>query len=306
MTSVAVVGVGSVGGFFAAHAVAAGHDVTLCVRTRFDELVVESIGDVFRSRPRIVVEPAEAPQPEWVLLATKAHQTEGARDWLRAFDRAGTRIVVIQNGVEHRDRLRPLVAEAEIVPTVVYCGAEAIAPGHIVHRRNGFLIVEDGAAARGLTEMYEGTRASIRATSDWTSAAWRKLCANVVANGITAITGERSTVMRRPDIQRLGRELVRECAAVARAEGAHLDDDIAEQVASQLAGSPEASGTSMLYDRLAGRPLEHDAIYGAVVRAGIRHGIPTPLSETMAALLSAVSDASRADRGRPGPPLGAE
>ena len=296
MTSVAVVGVGSVGGFFAAQAEAAGHDVTLCVRTRFDELVVESRGSVLRSRPRIAVEPDSVPAPEWVLLATKAHQTEGAQRWLRAFDRFGTRIVVIQNGVEHLDRLRPLVEHAEIVPTVVYCGAEAIAPGHIVHRRNGFLIVAEGAAARGLTEIYEGTGASIRATSDWTSAAWRKLCANVVANGITAITGERSTVMRRPDLQQLGRELVRECAAVGRAEGAHLDDDVAEQVASQLAGSPEESGTSMLYDRLAGRPLEYDAIYGAVVRAGTRHGIPTPLSQTMAALLAAVSDASRPDR----------
>jgi 2-dehydropantoate 2-reductase len=296
MTSVAVVGVGSVGGFFAAQAQAAGHDVSLCVRTRFDELIVESKGSVLRSRPRIVVDPAEVPAPKWVLLATKAHQTEGAQGWLHAFDHAGTRIVVIQNGVEHLDRLRPLVERAEIVPTVVYCGAEAIAPGHIVHRRNGFLIVAEGAAARGLTEIYEGTGASIRATSDWTSAAWRKLCANVVANGITAITGERSTVMRRPDLQQVGRELVRECAAVGRAEGAHLDDDVAEQVASQLAGSPEQSGTSMLYDRLAGRPLEYDAIYGAVVRAGARHGIPTPLSQTMAALLAAVSDASRPER----------
>jgi 2-dehydropantoate 2-reductase len=53
----------------------------------------------------------------------------------------------------------------------------------------------------------------------------------------------------------------------------------------------------MLYDRLAGRPLEYDAIYGAVVRAGARHGIPTPLSETMAALLAAMSDASRPPTG---------
>ena len=219
---------------------AAGHDVTLCVRTRFDELVVESKGSVLRSRPRIAVDPAEVPAPKWVLLATKAHQTEGAQGWLHAFDHAGTRIVVIQNGVEHLDRLRPLVERAEIVPTVVYCGAEAIAPGHIVHRRNGFLIVAEGAAARGLTEIYEGTGASIRATSDWTSAAWRKLCANVVANGITAITGERSTVMRRPELQQVGRELVRECAAVGRAEGAHLDDDVAEQVRRNSRGRPRS------------------------------------------------------------------
>ena len=47
----------------------------------------------------------------------------------------------------------------------------------------------------------------------------------------------------------------------------------------------------MLYDRLAGLPLEYDAKYGAVVRAGRRHGIPTPLHEAFVALLGAISDA---------------
>ena len=51
---------------------------------------------------------------------------------------------------------------------------------------------------------------------------------------------------------------------------------------------PEA-GTSMLYDRLAGRPLEHEALTGALVEAADRHGIPVPVNRTLLALLSAVS-----------------
>jgi 2-dehydropantoate 2-reductase len=55
---------------------------------------------------------------------------------------------------------------------------------------------------------------------------------------------------------------------------------------------PDASGTSMLYDRLAGHQLEYDAKYGAVLRAGERHGIATPMHATFAALLAAISDAT--------------
>jgi 2-dehydropantoate 2-reductase len=45
----------------------------------------------------------------------------------------------------------------------------------------------------------------------------------------------------------------------------------------------------MLWDRLAGRPLEYDARNGAVVRASDRTGIPAPCNRTVTALLAAVS-----------------
>jgi 2-dehydropantoate 2-reductase len=49
----------------------------------------------------------------------------------------------------------------------------------------------------------------------------------------------------------------------------------------------------MLYDRLAGRALEYDALNGAVVRIGKRHGVPTPLNRAMVALLGAISEGGR-------------
>jgi 2-dehydropantoate 2-reductase len=58
-----------------------------------------------------------------------------------------------------------------------------------------------------------------------------------------------------------------------------------------VARMPVDGATSMYYDRMAGRPTEHDALYGAVVRAGARHGIPTPFAETVAALLAGGDEA---------------
>ena len=55
-------------------------------------------------------------------------------------------------------------------------------------------------------------------------------------------------------------------------------------------------GTSMYFDRLAGRSLEHEALTGAIVLAGERHGIATPLNRALLALLRAISDAAGTSR----------
>ena len=79
---------------------------------------------------------------------------------------------------------------------------------------------------------------------------------------------------------------------MGRAEGASLSD---EDVAAVLAGTSrygDRTGSSMLYDRLAGQPLEHRYLTGEVVRRAERHGIPVPLNAAVLALLDAL------DRGR--------
>ncbi len=61
--------------------------------------------------------------------------------------------------------------------------------------------------------------------------------------------------------------------------------------ATLLTYPPEA-GTSMYFDRLAGKALEIEAITGFIVAAGDRLGVPVPLNRAMLALLRAVSDAA--------------
>jgi 2-dehydropantoate 2-reductase len=80
--------------------------------------------------------------------------------------------------------------------------------------------------------------------------------------------------------------------AVARAEGANLaDDEPARAMATLFTFSGEL-GTSMYFDRLAGRRLEVEALTGAIVAAGARHGIATPLNTTLLTLLRAIDDAA--------------
>jgi 2-dehydropantoate 2-reductase len=81
-----------------------------------------------------------------------------------------------------------------------------------------------------------------------------------------------------------------ECAAVARAEGVALSDRDADSLVAWIQALPADAGSSILTDRRAGRRLEWEARNGVIGRLGRRHGVPTPVSDTVAALLHAVSD----------------
>ena len=110
---------------------------------------------------------------------------------------------------------------------------------------------------------------------------------------MTCLTLRRQEVLRRPDIHALCLSVLDEAVAVARADGAKLAaDEPAQTMAKLLTFAPEL-GTSMYFDRLAGRPLEVEALTGAIVAAGQRLGIPTPLNGALLTLLRAVSDAAR-------------
>jgi 2-dehydropantoate 2-reductase len=87
----------------------------------------------------------------------------------------------------------------------------------------------------------------------------------------------------------LTRALAAECLAVARAEGADLPDAVADELVEEFVAMPEDLGSSILFDREAGRALEWDARNGVVARLGARHGIPTPVSDVIVPLLAAAS-----------------
>jgi 2-dehydropantoate 2-reductase len=81
-------------------------------------------------------------------------------------------------------------------------------------------------------------------------------------------------------------QMIAECAAVGRAEGATLRDSIGEEVLALYACHPADSVNSLLAERLAGRRMEWDARIWAIVRKGEKHGIPTPLNRMATVLLT--------------------
>jgi len=298
-TTVAVIGLGSIGGIIAGFLAALDrYDVVACVRRPIARLVVERKDSTIDVPIRALTDPAQAKPVDWVLMCTKTQDTESSAPWLRHLCGPNTRVAALQNGICHAERLAPFAGQASVVPAIVYYNGERLAPDRVRYRRAGdydFALTDD-PDGRAFAALLDGSGLRILQSGDFKTLAWRKLLLNAMANPITALTLQRQAVFRRDDVKALCLAILEEAAAVGRADGAQLAANEPEQLLATLLTYPPDAGTSMYFDRLAGRPLEIDALSGAVVAAGERHGMPTPLNRMMLTLGRAVSDAAAASR----------
>ncbi len=133
-STIAIVGVGAIGGAVAAALADLGrHDLVLCVRSAFESLEVEHPGGTSRVTAPVHTAASELSPVDWVLIATKAHQTETTAPWLRALTGASTRWALLQNGVDHLERAKrlqgPDLAPMGVVPVIVNLPADRSEPG---------------------------------------------------------------------------------------------------------------------------------------------------------------------------------
>lgn len=195
----------------------------------------------------------------------------------------------MQNGVEQVERVGSHCPSSTVVPCAVWFSAQTQPEGWVRLRTPVRLTLPDDAAARRLAEVLGGPSLAVECSPDFVDDAWRKLMTNAVA-GLMVLTCRRSGMFRRDDVARLGRAYLAECLAVARAEGAHLDDEVIDEIVGMFTGVPEDLTTSILTDREQGRPLEWDVRNGVVARKGAEHGLATPISDLVVPLLAAASD----------------
>lgn len=288
MTRIAIVGVGAIGGVTAALLQQAGcHELFLCTRRPISGLSVDTPDGLVNVQATFVTNPGAAFEVDWVMVATKAYDVAGAAKWLEQLCSNGAPVAVLQNGVEHRERFAPYVAMEKILPVMVDCPAERQAPDRIRQRGVMHLKVSDSLLGRDFVKLFAGTPADATTVPDFQSVVWRKLCFNS-AGVLSALVMQPSGVVRGEAMGDVARQIIRECAAVARAEGAHLEENVADVVLEAQRAAPADSINSMLADRQAGRPVEIDARNGVIVRLGRKHGIATPANGMAVALMEAM------------------
>jgi len=291
--SVAIVGLGSIGGVIAGLLSAIDrYDIIACVRRPVERLTVERPEGGIEVPISSLTDPALAKPVDWVLLCTKTQDTAASASWLERLCGERTHVAALQNGIGHDERLAPFVGQATVVPTVVYYNGERLAPDRVRCRRAGDydFAVSDDAAGQSFAALLDGTSMRVLVTGDFKTLAWRKLLINAVANPTSALTLQRNAVFRREDVTTVCLALLEEAAAVGRADGAQLAADEPEQSIARLLSVPADAGSSMYFDRLAGRPLEVEALTGAVVALGERHSVPTPLLRMLLTLTRAASE----------------
>lgn len=286
----AVIGPGAIGTTIAAVLHERGRTPLVAGRSAREELRLDSErGTVVVPGP-VRTDPADVGAVvDVVFLAVKATQTASAASWLRALCGPRTVVCVLQNGVEQRESVAPLVPGSAVVPAVVWFPAVRQADGAVRLLAEPRLTVPDEPGSVTVSETLQGTRCTVETVADFPTAAWRKLLQNAAA-GLMAITGRRSGVFGRADVAALALAYLGECRAVARAAGANLGEDEPQRILDAFRAAPADQGTSILADRENGRPLEWDIRNGVIQRRGRALGVPTPISDVLVPLLAATSD----------------
>lgn len=325
---IAVIGVGAVGGLMAGRLAEAGHDVGLVARgATLEALRSRGLRIVLAGRERHFGLEATArggalgPQ-DAVILATKSQDVAGALPELTPMLGPRTAVVPAQNGIPWwyfyrlpgpwQDRrveavdpggsIWDAIGPARAIGCVVYPACEMAAPGVIRHvEGDRFSLGEpDGTKSERVTRLASaliaaGLRAPVRARIR--NEIWVKLWGNVAFNPVSALTrATLDVVLADPGARALCRQLMLEAEAVAHA----LGEEFAIDVDARLAGAEKvgAHRTSMLQDLESGRPLELDAIVGAVAELGRVVGRPTPLVDAVHALTALLARSRHADQPR--------
>jgi len=296
---IAVIGAGGVGGYFGGRLAAAGEDVTFLARGRHleairrDGLVLLSESGNLRLFPAKASDNAASVGPvDLVVVAVKAWDTESALGSAPPLLGPGTRVVSFQNGVEAVDAVSRTLGADRALGGVAYIAAAIEAPGVIRH--TGTLArLRLGRPDGGASDVAEAfaaacNRAGLEASvsRDITLAIWEKFVFLASLSGMAALARlPVGPIRENPETRELLRRAMAEAAAVGRAGGIALPEDVVERQMGIAEGLPAGATPSMLHDLANGNRLELPWLSGAVARMGAESGVPAPTHAFIAAIL---------------------
>jgi 2-dehydropantoate 2-reductase len=323
---IVIAGAGAIGGYIGARLAKAGADVVLFARgphlRAMEERglrVVSPDGD-FAVRPAVTGDLSTIGTADVVFLGVKAHGLTGLAPGLRQLYTPDTVVVSTQNGIpwwyfqghggeldglrlEHVDPGGAIAAAIEperVVGSLANFATEVAEPGVIHHTEgnkmslgepNGTRTERSKAIAEAL--IAAGLRCPV--STRFRHEIWVKLLGNVAFNPISALTGGTlEQLVRHAGTAGLVREIMAETQAVAGKLGIEMSISIDQRMAG--AEKVGAHKTYMLQDYEAGRPMELDAVVGAVIELGHRLGVPTPATRAMYACARFLDDARAAQR----------
>ena len=147
---------------------------------------------------------------------------------------------------------------------------------------------------KSLEEVFRQGGVPAEASSNIRAILWGKLVWNAAFNALNTLVGGGVRVLvERPETRGLARQVMEEVRSVAVANGVALPADLVERLLRWTDTAAIEMKTSTRQDLEAGKPLEVDALNGAVVRKGQATGVPTPYNFTLYALLEAINPACR-------------
>jgi len=306
-----IAGAGAIGAYIGARMARAGFDVTLFARgphlhaMQEHGVQVKSADGDFTAQPRIVGSLDEVGPVEVVFLGVKAHALPQLAPQLKPVLGPDTSVVSTQNGIPwwyfegfggewdglRLERVDPggvissAIEARSVVGSIVYFATEVSSPGVIQHIEGNRISLgePDGTRSDRIRQIAEALIASglrCPVTTRIRHEIWVKVLGNASFNPVSALTrATLAQMVRDPRVSSVIRNIMQEVEAVSQKLGMELPVSIDQRMAgAEKVGEHK---TSMLQDLEAGRPMELEALVGAVVELGERVGLPMTSTRTV-------------------------
>jgi 2-dehydropantoate 2-reductase len=314
--SVAIVGAGAIGGLLGAYLARSGEEVILIARgphlaaMQARGVTVRSGGLEFNARPECTDDMRAIGSADVVFLTLKSHSIPAVAKAIGSSLAESAYVVGAQNGIpwwyfedRHLESVDPggVIARnipyLKVVGCIAYPAARVVEPGVIEHLEgNRFTLGEpDGSRServQAISSMLVKAGLKAPVQTRIRNEIWLKLLGNATLNPLSALTrASLADIVTSPVTSDLVRTLMEEVAAVATALGA----EVPLTIEKRMAGAAATGGhkTSMLQDLEAGRPLEVDALVGAVVELADGAGVQVPTLRVLYGLVKLLDETRR-------------
>jgi len=295
---IAVMGAGSIGGYFGGMLSRSGNQVTLIARGAHLEAIKEQGLNIVTDDGTYVVDcnasdnPSDVGPVDLVLLTVKTYHNEQAVQALLPMVDETTTVLCLQNGIDSYQAAAESVGSQRVMPGAAYIEASLPSPGTI-HQTGSVVRIDfgemdgsDSQRGQQISHTLKAAGISAQFTDDINKTLWTKFLFIATMAGVTSLSRETmAQLMPRPEWREVIVNCMTEIEAVGQASGADLDPLIVDNTIQYIEGSLDQMHASMHSDIMAGRPLELEALNGAVVRAGRTTGVPTPINALIYASL---------------------
>lgn len=318
-----IIGAGAVGSFIGARLALAGIHVTLVGRPSLVEVarrtgirLVEPDGE--RQTPPVpafttLAEAFAASQIDLAILTVKAFDTATAIDELRAAVPEPPPLLSLQNGVGNEEALAqafgPHRVIAGAIDTPLSLGAQGVVRAHRARYRAGLAPVGPGAPVAETAALLGAAGLSVDRFSDYRRLKWSKLLLNLPANAACAILDwTPAQIMSDRGTALLEARAWQEAFRVMNALRIHPvrlaayplpllaplvpvlpASWLARGLAATVSGGRGSKMPSLHVALSSGKRSEVLWLNGAVAQAGAQAGIPTPVNDTLTAVLIALT-----------------
>lgn len=306
---VLIVGCGAIGSYYACKLSHAGIHVTVTARHAHLEAIqtnglhVQHDGQSFHAAlpaydHDYLLQHHQADDFDVIILALKSNLTEHFieqfRRWLSV---AKVPVLSVQNGVDNEIMLAAVLGEVRVWGGLaVKIGGEVMSPGNAVTTGIAKLIIGPWPTAAtspipGLMTQFQRALQRVNVPCEIADniqrELWKKLIINNGVNPLSALTGlDTRTLTNTPKFSNRVYLAMRETVQAARFDNVELQQQELDDM-FELIKHFNAIKTSMLIDREKGRPLEVEAIVGAVVKRCDKLGVDAPVNQALYKALEA-------------------